>query len=76
MGKTAISIQVDAETASIFSALLPQERRKLELLLDLRLRELLSAPTRPLREIMDDIGQRAESLGLTPEKLNFLLDEE
>jgi hypothetical protein len=69
----SISLQVDPDTARAFSAVPPEERRKLELLLNLRLRELIDQPARPLSEVMDEIGRRAEEKGMTPELLESLL---
>ena len=71
-----ISIEVDADSARAFSEASVQERRKLQLLLNLRLRELMAGPTRPLKEIMDEIGAEAEARGLTPEILDSLLRDE
>jgi hypothetical protein len=71
-----ISLQVDVDTARAFSAARPEERRKLELLLNLRLRELIDQPARPLNEIMDEIGRQAEAKGMTPELLDSLLHGE
>ncbi|MEX2167823.1 MAG: hypothetical protein WD851_00810 [Pirellulales bacterium] len=71
---TTISLEVDAESARVFTESAPEERRKLQLLLNLRLRELTSTPPRPLRQVMDEMGRHAESQGLTPEKLESLLN--
>lgn len=71
-----ISIDVDPETAKLFAAATPDERRKLQLLLRLRLRELTTAPSPPLKQIMDEIGKEAEARGLTPEILESLLHGE
>ena len=76
MQTETIPITVDAEAAHRFSAATPEERRKLELLLRLRLRELTLGRTRPLQAIMDEIGTAAEAKGLTPEKLESLLRDE
>ncbi len=73
---STISIEVDADAARAFSSAPAEERRKLELLLSLRLRELTSGPARPLREVMDDIGSKAAERGLTPEIINSLLSDE
>jgi hypothetical protein len=73
---STISIEVDADAARAFSSASTEERRKLELLLSLRLRELTSGPTRSLQEVMNDIGSKAESRGLTPEILDSLLHDE
>lgn len=71
-----ISIEVDAAAAQAFAQAPPEERRKLQLLLDLRLRELTTRPARPLKEIMDEIGAQAAARGLTPEILESLLHGE
>jgi hypothetical protein len=76
MATATISIEVDAETARAFSRVTDEERRKLQLLLSLRLRELTAAPARPLKEVMDEIGAEAEARGLTPETLESLLNDE
>jgi ferritin-like protein len=76
MAISTISIKVDAEAARAFAEASAEERRKLQLLLSLRLRELTACPARSLKEIMDDIGTRAEALGLTPEILESLLHGE
>jgi hypothetical protein len=73
MQTATISLEVDADSARAFSAASEEERRKLQLLLNLRLRELTTRPARPLTEVMDDIGRKAEARGLTPEILNALL---
>lgn len=75
MSTETVSFETDAETARAFAAASDEERRKLELLLSLRLRELTSHPSRPLNEIMDEISGNAESRGLTPELLNKLLND-
>jgi hypothetical protein len=75
MATSTISIEVDAAAARAFAAASAEEQRKLQLLLSLRLRELTSGPVRPLKEIMNDIGRRAEAQGLTPEILESVLRE-
>ena len=76
MPTTIISLEVDADSARAFSAASAEERRRLQLLLNLRLRELTTRPARPLNEIMDDIGRKAAAAGLTPEVLDLLLRDE
>lgn len=70
---STISIEVDADAAKAFSSASSVDRRKLEMLLSLRLRELTSSPTRSLAEVMEDIGTKAQARGLTPEILDSLL---
>jgi len=76
MEKTAISIPVDDETARAYHMASPDYQEKIQILLQLRLRELAELPTRSLAEIMDDIGTKAEGRGLTPEIMGDLLHDE
>ena len=76
MATATISIQVDEEAAKAYAAVSPEEQRKIELLLRLRLQDLTSGPQRPLKAVMDEIGQQAEARGLTPEILESLLNDE
>ena len=76
MSTEMISIAVDANAAQSFCKASPEDRRKLELLLDLRLRELTLGRVRPLQEIMDEIGADAAAKGLTPEILESMLRDE
>lgn len=75
MATATISITVDADAARAFSGAPTEERRKLQLLLSLRLRELTVTPGRPLQEIMNDMGAYAEAQGLTAEVLESLLHD-
>ena len=61
MESATISIEVDADTARVFTAASTEERRKLQFLLGHRLRELTVGPARPLKDIMREIGMRAET---------------
>ncbi len=76
MATATISLEVDADSARAFAAASNEDRRKLQLLLGLRLRELTAHPARPLEEIMDEIGRYAEAQGLTQELLESLLRDE
>lgn len=76
METATISIEVDAKAARAFAGASAAERGKLQVLLDLRLRELVSGPQRSLKEVMDDIGAQAAERGLTPEILETLLHED
>jgi hypothetical protein len=76
MDTETIFVEVDADTARAFSSAPAPDRRKLELLLGLRLRELTVNPPRPLQQVMDDMSRQAESRGLTSEILQSLLNDE
>jgi hypothetical protein len=63
-----ITIRVDLQAARAYRAASEQERRKLDLLLSLRLQDVLR-PARSLQELMRDISRKAQERGLTPEIL-------
>ena len=75
MKTEVINIRVDAETAKTFKALPEEDRRKLEALLSIRLSEV-SRRGETLDAVMREISDKAKALGLTPEILKSLLDEE
>jgi len=75
MSTTAITIQVDTEAAKAFATASPEEQRKMQLLLSLRLQELTTLQGKSLQTVMDEIGTRAEARGLTPEILQALLHD-
>jgi hypothetical protein len=70
-----ITIRVDPEVATAYRAASEEERRKLDLLLSLRLRDI-TQPGESLQTIMREIGQKAQERGLTPEILEAILNEE
>jgi hypothetical protein len=76
MTPSTIALEVDPDTARAFAAASAEDRRRLQLLLRIRLRELTARPARPLKEVMDEIGRHAEANGLTPEILDSLLPDE
>jgi hypothetical protein len=76
MTTESITIDVAPEAARAFREAPPDERKKLELMLSLRLRELTSGNTRSLTEIMDEMGAYAAQRGLTEAELNRLLNDE
>ena len=73
---STISIEVDEEAARAYAAASAEQKRKLQLLLNLRLREIMSEPPRPLSEVMDQMGAEAQARGLTPEILDSILNDE
>ncbi len=76
MATTTITIQVEPEAVRAFAAASPEDQRKMQLLLSLRLQDLTTPPGKPLQAVMDEIGARAAARGLTPEILESLLRDE
>ena len=70
-----ITIQVDAASARAYRAASEEERRKIDSLLNLKLRSATRSQV-SLKTYMDEISRRAEERGLTPEILETLLNEE
>ena len=75
MANTTISIPVDEATALAYSQASAEEQRKIQILLRLRAYELFTQADTSLQQIMDEIGEKAEARGLTPEILETLLSD-
>jgi hypothetical protein len=77
MATATLNIQVSEEAARAFAQVSPEEQRKIQLLLDLRLRDLtiLPLPRKSLQAVMDEIGNSAATRGLTPAGLESLLHD-
>jgi hypothetical protein len=73
MPNPTITIPLDPQTAQAYDSASPQEKRKLQALLSLRLRELASGAYPSLQEVLDAVGRKAKARGLTPEILDSLL---
>ena len=72
METQTITLQVDADLAQAYQAAPAKDRSKLELLLNLWLRELFVRST-SLKGLMDELSERAQTRGLTSEKLEEML---
>ena len=77
MATAALTIQVSEEAARAFTQVSPEDQRKIQLLLDLRLRDLTISPPprKSLQAVMDEIGKNAAVRGLTPAILESLLND-
>jgi hypothetical protein len=70
-----ITIQVNPEIARAYLGADDDELRKLDLLVNLKLREAMESPS-SLQELMRDIGRKARERGLTPEILESILNDD
>jgi hypothetical protein len=75
MDNATISIEVDADTARAYRSASVEEQRKLQLLLRLWMKDLSKTPALSLRGVMNEMSDRAEARGLTPEILDSLLKD-
>jgi hypothetical protein len=70
-----ITVSVDSDVANRYRSASNKERRKLDLLINLRLRDVTESG-KSLRDTMLEISRNAQQRGLTPEILRSILDEE
>lgn len=73
MPNPTITIPLDPQTARAYDSASPEEKRKLQALLSLRLRELASGEYPTLQDVLDEVGRKAKARGLTTEILDSLL---
>ena len=73
MVKCSITIPLDPQTARAYDSAAPEEKRKMQALLGLWLRELANGENRSLQQVLDEAGRKAKERGLTPEILDSLL---
>jgi hypothetical protein len=67
-----ITLQVDADLAQAYQSAPANDQSKLQLLLNLWLRELFVRST-SLAALMDELSDKAQERGLTAEKLEEML---
>ncbi len=68
-----ITVSVDSDIATIYRSASVEDRRKLDLLINLRLRDVTESG-KSLTEIMSDVSRNAQQRGLTREILQSILD--
>jgi hypothetical protein len=73
MANARISISLDSKTARAYAAAGRVEKQKIRALLSLWLRELAAQKYVPLERVLDEMGQKAKTRGLTAAKLETLL---
>lgn len=73
MANSTITIPLDPQTARAYDSAAPEEKRKIQALLSLWLRELAAGEHGSLQKLLDDLGRQAQARGLTPETLDSLL---
>ena len=73
MTNPSITIPLDPQTARAYDSASAEEKRKIQALLSLGLRELAAGEYPPLQQVLDEVGNKAKARGLTPEILDSLL---
>jgi len=69
-----VNIPLDTETAKIYEKAPQADKRKMQILLGLWLREF-EKPSISLDDLMDEISRKARQRGLTPDILESILDD-
>jgi hypothetical protein len=72
MSRSSIEVKVDAETAGVLAGVSREDKDKLSMLWAVLVHEYRSSPT-ALQGLMDEIGAKARSRGLTAAKLESIL---
>ena len=74
MPNPTVTIPLDPQTTRAYDDASPEEKRKIQVLLGLWLRELASGEQQSLDQLLDELGRKAQSRGLTPEISDSLLE--
>lgn len=70
-----ITIEVSREVAEAYQSASLHERQKIQTIVSLLLHQPVDRDVDLLRELMDEISDRAKERGLTPEILESILNE-
>jgi hypothetical protein len=73
MSEDTITIPLDAQTAQADKSASAADKRKLQALLSLWLRDLATGDIPSLQRVLDEAGRKAKARGHTAEKLDSLL---
>ncbi|MGH9821917.1 MAG: hypothetical protein ACREDR_01460 [Blastocatellia bacterium] len=76
MSTETITMEVDSEAANLFRGASAEERKKMEALVAIWLMEIGGPGSRPLQDILNDIGEKASKRGMTPEILSSMMDSD
>jgi hypothetical protein len=72
MAQPTSTIRLDPQTVRVSDSAGPGEKRKIQALLSLWLRELAGSEYPSLQQILDEVRQQAKARGLTPEMLDSI----
>lgn len=73
MATNRITIPLDPETAKAYRGARPTEKKRMQALVSLWLRDLAAEKPATLKYILDDVSEKAVQRGLTPKILDALL---
>jgi hypothetical protein len=73
MAQSIIAVPLDPDTARAYESASPEERRKIQAVVSLWIRELAAKNLPSLQSVLDDVGSKAQARGLSQEMLDSLL---
>ena len=73
MATTRITIPLDSATAKAYRSARPADKKKMQALVRLCLRDLTDAKPIALKDLLDEVSEKAAQRGLTPKILEALL---
>jgi hypothetical protein len=76
MKMSTITIPLDYDLAQVYNTAPAEDQEKIQVLLSLWLREMMTPGSFSLSALMDSISDRAQARGLTPKILESLLDND
>jgi hypothetical protein len=73
MANNTITIPLDPQTAKAYDSAAPEEKRKMQALLSIWLRDLAAREYPSLRKVLDEVGAKAKARGLAPDILDSIM---
>ena len=72
MKTETINIKVDSDVARVYQKASGDQKKKMEILVNLWLKEFAS-DKKTLKQVMDEVSNKAKAMGATPQKLSSAL---
>jgi hypothetical protein len=76
MTTTAITVPLDATSAAAYQSASREHQHKIRLMVRLIVHEFSATSPQRLKDVMDEIGAKAVARGMTPERLEQLLNDD
>lgn len=74
--KATITLTIDAEAVEVFQASSDDDKEKLQILVSSLFKQYGKSNLNSLKHTMNEISQKAQARGLTPEILESILEDE
>lgn len=74
--KVSVTLPIEDDIAQAFTNAAPEDQRKFQTLVEILMREFVTADQDTLSDLMDSISDKAQARGLTEEILAALLNDD